>query len=858
MKNRFQFAVLLEDYIKVSGYSLSQLARLSRVPKRTIANWKNSQVAKPRSWHDVAKLSAALHLDEADTSRLLKSAGFPSVAELLAKSKGNQEDLKMLSAWIDAVQRREVQSPFQAVGDIPHFVSRQQGIKLANLLMEHRHKAIYVLQGMAGAGKTALAAHLAHELRDQFIDGVLWAQVNVSDKASILQSFASAFGRDISQYKDLDSRSRVVRELLANKRVLIVFDNVQDDDQVEILLPSLPSACAVIITTQNRDLWVTRTGIRFEIGAFDKAKRESLKLFAKHLNKTRLRQEEAALTKIADLLEHLPFAIDLVASRIAHTKHPATNEILNLLRSEKHRLGELTYGNKSLRLSFELSFQHLTTAHQQFFSSLGTFGGEDFSVEAVSHVEKRPLDTAQTNLDQLVALELVREGRTGRYRLHPLLCDYAREKNNRPESYDRMIDYFSLYLANHKRDFASLDLEKSNILHAIRMAFEFGRRETAIQITNSLYEYLEVRGLHDLANEHLVGALEISRREGKAADLANTLLNLSTLATQRGNFSDAETYAEEGLKVAQSLGQDDLEIQFLQVLGSIRFNLGDYGLAGEFYQDALERARAMQDQEQTTKMLLNLGTVYLNGGDYAKAEQHYQDAIKLAEGLNLSVLLVQILFNLGVLEDNRGNNDGATRYWKQGLQLAREIGFVQKMALFLANLGWQALDQNEYEEAEDHFQEGLNLARKGEYRQPISAILEGLGYLAILRKNYAQAELFLQEGLNIAKQINHRWRTCSILLKIGILYLEQAQPELATQPLTEAMGLAEKADFKQHVAEAYFQIARAKFALGDRDEAKRLGDKSIELFEAINHVQANEVRKWMSIFDGATSGDAWK
>ena len=72
-----------------------------------------------------------------------------------------------------------------------------------------------------------MAAHVAYQLKDHFVDGVLWAEMDSSDVMTVLATFAAAFGLDVSQYVDLGSRSRVVRELLAHKRVLIVLDNVK-------------------------------------------------------------------------------------------------------------------------------------------------------------------------------------------------------------------------------------------------------------------------------------------------------------------------------------------------------------------------------------------------------------------------------------------------------------------------------------------------------------------------------------------------------------------------------------------------------------------------------------------------------
>lgn len=49
---------------------------------------------------------------------------------------------------------------------------------------------------------------------------------------SILNQLAGAYGLDVSRYTTVDSRSAIVRGLLANKRALLVLDNAESSDQV--------------------------------------------------------------------------------------------------------------------------------------------------------------------------------------------------------------------------------------------------------------------------------------------------------------------------------------------------------------------------------------------------------------------------------------------------------------------------------------------------------------------------------------------------------------------------------------------------------------------------------------------------
>ena len=206
-----QFATVLERFVGRSAYTPGQLAGLAALPKTTIVNWLNGRVRRPREWQGVAALAVALRLTEAEADELLAAAGQPASRELrlLATAPSDRE---LLAHFAQTVTRPEPQVPFQAIPLPPYFVGREEELsRLKEALTAPGHNSLYALVGMAGAGKTSLAAQLAYQLRDQFVDGVLWARLDSSDALAILATFAAAYGRDVSHLPDVASRSRVVR-----------------------------------------------------------------------------------------------------------------------------------------------------------------------------------------------------------------------------------------------------------------------------------------------------------------------------------------------------------------------------------------------------------------------------------------------------------------------------------------------------------------------------------------------------------------------------------------------------------------------------------------------------------------------
>ena len=147
-----------------------------------------------------------------------------------------------------------LQVPFQAPELVAHFHGRSREIReVAGLLQAAGSPPVVSLVGMGGIGKSSVAIQLAHDLRDQFADGVLWADAAHSEPASIAARWASAYGYDFHSLPNLAQRLAALRQVLAEKQALIVLDDVTVAARVKPLLPE-NGRFAILLTTRSADI----------------------------------------------------------------------------------------------------------------------------------------------------------------------------------------------------------------------------------------------------------------------------------------------------------------------------------------------------------------------------------------------------------------------------------------------------------------------------------------------------------------------------------------------------------------------------------------------------------------------------
>ncbi|MGH3373378.1 MAG: BTAD domain-containing putative transcriptional regulator, partial [Actinoallomurus sp.] len=170
--------------------------------------------------------------------------------------------------------------------------------------------AVATVCGRPGVGKTTLAVHVAHRVREAFPDGQLYVnlrgiEAEPADPAQVLARFVRAFGVEGPAIPgDLDERAELFRGLTATRRVLVVLDNAANERQVRPLLPGSPG-CGVLITSRVR-LSTLEGAQVIDLDGFEPE--PALALLAKVTGPARVAAEPAAAERVVRLCGQLPLA----------------------------------------------------------------------------------------------------------------------------------------------------------------------------------------------------------------------------------------------------------------------------------------------------------------------------------------------------------------------------------------------------------------------------------------------------------------------------------------------------------------------------------------------------------------------
>lgn len=330
--------------------------------------------------------------------------------------------------------------PKQLPAAAPGFVGRREVLAELTWLLDGPRVPVMVVPGPGGIGKTALMLRAAHDRRDRFPDGQLWAELRgasdaPAEPAEVLAQFLRAFEVPVIP-ESIGERAALYRTLLADRRVLVVLDDAADGAQIRHLIPA-SARCAVVVSARRH---LPDIAGAHHVGTLEPlADPDAAELFRSIVTASQmdLSGEDEAVQDVVRLCGGMPLALRIAAAlRVRH--HPrSTAELARLLDAQGP--AAYAFGDESLARTLETGLAPLGVAPRRLFADLGLLPLPTFGTWTAAALSDDPA-TGEAALDELAASYLVETlPAPARHRFHDLTREYAHRHGlvERPDRAER-------------------------------------------------------------------------------------------------------------------------------------------------------------------------------------------------------------------------------------------------------------------------------------------------------------------------------------------------------------------------------------------------------------------------------------
>lgn len=750
--------------------------------------------------------------------------------------------------------------PPSAIPEIPLFVGRESELNYFQAMLDR--SGLAVISGMAGMGKTTLAAVMARHLatpertfwhafhEGEGVESVIWRLAGFlafrgqDELWRLLQNTRLTNGRPPPSESLFD----YLTQLLRGRDYLLCFDDFQhvDEDpllhqlveQLRVLLGG--GELRMIITTRRMPEFVQRV-VAFEplMGmSFDDTRRL---LEAQSVSLPNERVEQL-FNYTGGNTQLLSLAIDIL--RDTGGAAALLDRLIDADNIERYLLDEVD--------------GRLTRDERQVMSAVAVLQGYPAGRNALEAVlDGRSARRVLRDLADRSLLTVSRIDGERLYAQHAIVRDFyysslgraqQREMHLRAGQFYRGEGLDLLLAARHyylgeafieAADLATTDVRaiinrgQTQQLGRLLAGFEKDQLDamrwaTVKNAEGQIFFYLgESQPARDAFQASLAALDTLSQSNETRRAAARVYLGMGELLTQQ-DPEEALGWLERGLSLVSDLDSETKAALTLQT-GELFMFTGRYDEA----QDALERglsALSPGPSQWRASALENLGAVAVMArGDVTAATDLAEQALTVNQELEDSFRIARLKSMMGGLRQMSDDWPAARSYLEEAVEIAEHLGNRKLLAQAAMNEGVLLVYLGDYDAARKRLSVALSAARQTEQLYGVVLALLSLADLAVLSTDWNEASALIDEAQQLSEELQLHFQMPRIRQLQASVALGLGDNQTALNRADESIAAAYDTGDPSSVGVSQRIRGQALDALGRRPEAEAAFQQSVEL-----------------------------
>jgi tetratricopeptide (TPR) repeat protein/DNA-binding CsgD family transcriptional regulator len=704
-----------------------------------------------------------------------------------------------------------------------HFIGRKKELSQIKKILEKEN--IIIITGCAGIGKSSLAI----EYGKNYKTSEIVRYFNASSKAKIDQQYrelAQEFNINVNQ-----KSSNFVMLLINNKlntipaKILFIFDNVDQYDDIKEYLVNLPKNILAIITTRKPQLVANKAHVTLE-----EFSNEEAALYLKSSLQDRC-FSDVLIHKLIESNGTLPYDIKCLAAYFLE----------NPFEDNKIDIQKITTVIKNkLFQEFIISKDQTKQQAWNILQYAANLDPDFISMEIIKELFPTDVDLSSIALKKLESLSLIsiinnKNDHAG-FRIHRKLQQNVKAiKKNHPtytisseKLTDHLVNALDTLYPTVTHNPSNLWQTASGLLSHIEKLLNNQEiidsiKNSKINLTNLYYKsakyYLNVDINYPKALKYAAIALDRSHtlHKNNQYNLANISNIIGVVYRKLGKTKESEKHSKEALEIRKKLysGNHPDIAESLYNIGMVYHQQGKILDGLKYLQMALDMHKHLyyNNHYDTAYSLSAIGICYIDLKQFEKALEHFKESLKIFTTLDQinSEKISELHSNIAYGYNKLGNHAEALKYAQTSLDIIKKAypdGHpTTSFSLNDLAISLIQLNNNNIQQGLDLLHQSLDMAKKfNKERHFISAYtLQHLGWGYYKKGDYQKAMEYAEKALNLRREIystvpNHH-EIAETLCNLGNIHLALKDKKLALNFYQEALTMYISLSSPQHTDE---------------------------------------------------------
>jgi serine phosphatase RsbU (regulator of sigma subunit)/Tfp pilus assembly protein PilF len=331
--------------------------------------------------------------------------------------------------------------------------------------------------------------------------------------------------------------------------------------------------------------------------------------------------------------------------------------------------------------------------------------------------------------------------------------------------------------------------------------------------------------------QETVAQMEAKLKTAKDSARVDVLNDLSW-EYRTNNLSRALHYAEEALKLAESINYSWGKVTAMNTLGGLHHSRSEYEKALEYYLGVIRIAEATKDRRLLAKGYNNIGSVYYKQHNLTKALEYYTTSLKIKEEINDEKSLCPSYINVAAIYQLTKDFDRAMELFLKALPIAEKNGDLKYLGIAYGNLGIAYREKGDNEKALEYYRKSMSVKAKANDMEGLSTTCLNTGALYERLRQYDSAEVYLLRTLELSTRHQLNDNRLGAYMGLTQLYIHTGKSDKAAHYFARCTELRDSIYNEQSSKKMADMLARYDADKKAKEIELLLQEQKLQAFES--------------------------